>query len=269
MLSRMLSPNHNFCPEMNAQQTFFALRAGRSRTVKNAAPQARQASFISIIFTLLTVILLSLSLSTPLAAQTTWSVSGGALHSVAVEQDGSVWAWGGNVDGQLGDISAVDRSYPGRVRGGNSSFVEWAAAVSAGGSHNLILTFPTNGGSGLWTWGKGATGQLGSGYTTDADHVYVKWFYGEALFETGFIAASAGTNHSLSIGFSGAVLAAGLSSAAQPIGTGSTTNVLVPMYVRKADNSIFYAQKIAAGGTHSLALSGGIVLRGGRIRLGR
>ena len=40
------------------------------------------------------------------------TVSAGQYHSLAVRSDGSLWAWGRNVDGQLGDGKRVNATLP-------------------------------------------------------------------------------------------------------------------------------------------------------------
>ncbi len=82
----------------------------------------------------------------------------GEFHSIAVKSDGTLWAWGMNTSGQLGDPDAVEFGPPARVGTGNA----WAAVpVESGASarHSLALTRDGT----LWSFGLGADGQLGTG----------------------------------------------------------------------------------------------------------
>ena len=45
----------------------------------------------------------------------TIAVAGGQTHSLALTNEGTVWAWGGNLDGQLGDGSKVSRESPKQI----------------------------------------------------------------------------------------------------------------------------------------------------------
>jgi alpha-tubulin suppressor-like RCC1 family protein len=91
---------------------------------------------------------------------TDWSqVSGGFAHSVGLRQNGTIWAWGCNTCGQLGDNTIVSKSSPVQVVGG---FTDWCQA-SAGGSHSLGVR--TNGTA--WAWGTGANGALGDNTTAN------------------------------------------------------------------------------------------------------
>jgi len=89
----------------------------------------------------------------------TWaSVAAGGSHTVAVQTDGSLWAWGANWSGQLGLGDAPDLAAPARVGTGNG----WVSAV-AGGSHTLALQADGS----LWAWGGNWGGHLGDGTTAD------------------------------------------------------------------------------------------------------
>jgi alpha-tubulin suppressor-like RCC1 family protein len=82
------------------------------------------------------------------------AVSAGGSHSLALKSDGTLWAWGANSLGQLGDGTSSDSGVPVLV----DSDLEWARA-SAGGSHSLAL-IPEGA---LWAWGMNDYGQLGDG----------------------------------------------------------------------------------------------------------
>ena len=85
---------------------------------------------------------------------TDWcQVSAGGIHTAAVRTNGTIWSWGLNNAGQLGDNTAVSRSSPVSVVGG---FTDWCQ-VSAGYRHSIAVR--TNGT--LWAWGCNNCGQLG------------------------------------------------------------------------------------------------------------
>lgn len=100
------------------------------------------------------------------------SISAGGDHSLAIFNDGSLWAWGANGFGQLGNGTLVDGFAPAQI----GTDLNWES-ISAGGSHNDVgndqsangghsLAIKTDGT--LWAWGSNAYGQLGIGTTDDA-----------------------------------------------------------------------------------------------------
>ena len=95
-----------------------------------------------------------------IGALTNWStVSAGGGHSVAVKTDGTLWAWGYNNLGQLGDKSVVSRSSPVQIGSGTTwsqvSASTWQLAFS--GFHSIAAK--TDGT--IWTMGRGDNGRLG------------------------------------------------------------------------------------------------------------
>ena len=84
------------------------------------------------------------------------TVSAGGGHCSAIKTGGSLWAWGSNNCGQLGDGTTADRLLPIKI-------MDNVAAVSCGGSYTLVIK--TDGS--LWAWGSNSSGQLGDGTTTD------------------------------------------------------------------------------------------------------
>ncbi|MCL2503105.1 MAG: cell wall-binding repeat-containing protein [Coriobacteriia bacterium] len=95
------------------------------------------------------------------AADRWQAVSAGSEHSFAIKGDGSLWAWGSNGYGQLGDGTGGDgtRSNDKNVPILTGSAADKWKAVSAGGRHSLGVK---DDGS-LWAWGNNAQGQLGDG----------------------------------------------------------------------------------------------------------
>ncbi len=80
-------------------------------------------------------------------------ISAGYSHSAALLSDGSVWTWGDNYFGELGDGGSEYYSrVPVLVAG-----LPGAVQIAAGDSHVLALTMDGN----VWAWGDNGTGQLG------------------------------------------------------------------------------------------------------------
>ena len=77
--------------------------------------------------------------------------------SAAVHADGTVWTWGSNASGLLGDGSGVaSRHVPAKVPG-----LPAVAQVSVNGRHALAVGADGT----LWAWGSNTGGQLGDGKT--------------------------------------------------------------------------------------------------------
>jgi alpha-tubulin suppressor-like RCC1 family protein len=113
-------------------------------------------------------------------------VSAGNSHSLGVRQNGTLWAWGLNGQGRLGDNTATLRSSPVSVVGG---FTDWCQAA-AGNSHSLGVR--QNGTA--WAWGCNPSGQLGDN-TAVSKSSPVSVAGGFA----GWCQVSAGTAHSLAV----------------------------------------------------------------------
>jgi Regulator of chromosome condensation (RCC1) repeat len=78
------------------------------------------------------------------------SVAAGENHSLALDDQGRVWAWGSHISGELGIGLIVDyyTSYPGKVPFGEDAV--YIVALSAGGGRNNIAL--DNAGR-AWVWG--------------------------------------------------------------------------------------------------------------------
>ena len=97
---------------------------------------------------------------TTVGGGTNWcTISTLCCHSAAIKTDGTLWTWGANAQGQLGNSTAIDISSPGTTAGGGTTW----CAVGTGASHHTAAV-KTDGT--LWTWGRANYGQLGDNTTT-------------------------------------------------------------------------------------------------------
>ncbi|MBI4705937.1 MAG: RCC1 repeat-containing protein, partial [Deltaproteobacteria bacterium] len=87
------------------------------------------------------------------------AVAAGCDYTCAVKADGTLWCWGYNYYGQLGDGTTQDKSLPVEVK----ALGKTVAAVAVGERHTCAVK---TGGT-LWCWGYNGTGQLGDGTTQD------------------------------------------------------------------------------------------------------
>jgi alpha-tubulin suppressor-like RCC1 family protein len=167
------------------------------------------------------------------------AIAAGGLHSLALASDGTVWAWGYNLDGQLGDGTTTDSYEPVQVTGlGDADIL----AIAAGAYHSLALD---DGGT-VWAWGLNGDGQLGNGSTNSSSTAVPV-----GGLPSGITDVSAGGSHSLALGPGGVVWAWGLNASGQ-LGDDTTTSSSTPVEVALPVDVI--ATGISAGESHSLAI---------------
>jgi alpha-tubulin suppressor-like RCC1 family protein len=130
----------------------------------------------------------------------TKALSAGNSHSLALRTDGSVWAWGVNSEGQLGNGTLTLGNVPVRVTG-----LPVIKAISAGRNHSLALGVDGT----VWAWGQNSFGQLGDGTTTR------RLLPVSVTIPGGAVAIAGGLNHSLAIAADGGVYAWGTNTYGQ------------------------------------------------------
>ena len=87
-------------------------------------------------------------------------IAAGGSHSLAVSTNGTLWAWGGNGNGQLGDGTTTNQWLPeevssnGCIDGANN-----VQAVAGGFDYSIVV----DGNGTVWSWGDNGAGQLGNG----------------------------------------------------------------------------------------------------------
>ena len=95
------------------------------------------------------------------AAGTNWSKVATGYDSVAaIKTDGTLWTWGRNNQGQLGNGNTTNQSSPAQINGGGTNWSQ--ASMGLYYSSAAIKTDGT-----LWTWGDGEFGQIGDNSTLD------------------------------------------------------------------------------------------------------
>ena len=164
------------------------------------------------------------------------SIAAGEFHTLARKSDGTVWAWGRNQYGQLGDGTLIDRTVPVQV----ADLPLPALAIAAGNEHSLVLLQDNT----VWGFGRSDRFQLRlSNRTIEAQPTPVQ------VSEAGTFAASiaAGSSHSMLLTGGGEVIAWGANDSGQTTSTGGPDNTRVA-------GLPFIATAIAAGYDSSYAV---------------
>ena len=174
-------------------------------------------------------------------------------YSLALMKNGTVWGWGYNGDGELGNNSAKNALTPVQVHGmGNIGFLTGIKSISGGYAHVLALT---NDGK-VYAWGDNANGELGNdSRKNDSVPVLV---HGPNFTDTltGITAIAAGQQFSLALKNDGTVWAWGENDMGE-LGNNTLKEEHIPTQVHGRGNNGFLngVTAIAAGGGHSLALT--------------
>lgn len=160
----------------------------------------------------------------------TGAIAAGQHHTLVLKEDGTVWAYGLNWNGQIGNGTAADALTPVQVLTG-------AVAIAAGYQHSLAVKADGT----VWTWGRNDASQLGrtGSSLTPAQMTGV----------TNAVAVAGGTLHSLVLKADGTVWAVGGNGSGQ-IGDGSITTRTTAVQVLGLSG----ATAIAAGADFSAAI---------------
>lgn len=163
-------------------------------------------------------------------------VAGGGYHTLALKDDGTVWAWGNNDYGQLGTGNNITSYIPQKVQG-----LEDIIQISTRGDHNLALCDDGT----VWAWGLNNYAQLGDGTVIDSNKPV-------QITELNNIKeVSAGHMFSLAVDYLGEVYSWGSNKSGQ-LGIGSDYAFYkTPQKIAGLTN----IQTISAGNTHALAMS--------------
>ena len=96
------------------------------------------------------------------------AVAAGTGAYAAIDTQGHVWTWGVNWNGRLGDGTTDARYTPARVRksGNGEDYLTGVVSITIGGGTMAAIDADGN----VWTWGAGANGSLGNGFTDDSSY---------------------------------------------------------------------------------------------------
>lgn len=163
-------------------------------------------------------------------------IAGGATHTLVMRADSTVWGWGDNAQGALGNGTLVNSNQP--VRAGSLTDI---GGLAAGTGFSAALKRDGT----VWSWGSNTSGQLGNGTTTQTNTP------AQIAGLTGVTAIAAGAGHMLAVKSDGTVWAWGSNSHGQ-LGNGDTS--VASSSKPLAVNGLTGIRYVAAGNTHSLAV---------------
>ncbi|WP_428233128.1 FG-GAP-like repeat-containing protein [Flavobacterium sp.] len=146
------------------------------------------------------------------------SVACGEMHTVAVRDDGTLWAWGSNHYGQLGDGTTTNQLIPVKI----GAATNWKEVTVGFGNTVAVKTDGT-----LWSWGNNEYGQLGDGTTTN--QLIPKRIGTETLWKS----ISEGYGHTAALKSDGTLWAWGYNGAGQ-FGDGTTTSKHNPTQITQS-----------------------------------
>jgi alpha-tubulin suppressor-like RCC1 family protein len=182
--------------------------------------------------------------STPIttfAGGNNWKqVSSGDVYTAAIKTDGTLWVWGNQFNGKLGNavttgnISTAVTTFA----GGNN----WKQ-VSSGNDH--ISAIKTDGT--LWTWGSGSNGRLGNASISNRSTPITTFAGG-----TNWKQVSGGSSHTAAIKTDGTLWTWGLGLNGQ-LGNASSTNTNSTPLTTFAGGTNW--KQVSGGGNHTAAVT--------------
>lgn len=162
------------------------------------------------------------------------SIKAGHRHSIALKSDGTLWAWGQNIYGQLGDSTTVSKNSAVQIGAGR----EWITIVAS-----VVYSLGIAADGTLWAWGNNFRGNLGDGTNIDKNYPV------QVGTADDWVAISSRGGHSLAIKADGTLWAWGQNDYGE-LGNNTKIDKNIPTQIGTAGDWI----TIEAGGFHSLAI---------------
>jgi alpha-tubulin suppressor-like RCC1 family protein len=160
-----------------------------------------------------------------LANKTITNIATGSDFTLALASDGTLYSWGGNSNGQLGNNSTTDNPTPVAVDMSGALAGKTITAISAGTNFSLALASDGM----VFAWGSNNNGQLGNNSTTDSSAPVAVIMNG-ALSDKTIKSISAGGSYAIALATDGTAFGWGYNYYGQ-LGNNSTSQSLVPVAV--------------------------------------
>jgi len=149
------------------------------------------------------------------------AISVGTNASCALKSNGTVWCWGDNGEGQLGDRTSDSSSFAVQVEKASKTTLSTVTAISVGTDHACAVLSDKS----AWCWGDNSDGATGAGTAVAREGAVRVTKAANAVF-TNVVAISAGNAHTCALLGDKTVWCWGLNAYGQ-LGNGSTTTSLV------------------------------------------
>ncbi|MBX9852817.1 MAG: T9SS type A sorting domain-containing protein [Cytophagaceae bacterium] len=183
--------------------------------------------------------------------------AGSGAHTIALACNGTVWTWGWNTQGQLGDNTVVTKTTPVQVwtgvQGDASGFLQNVIMVTGGNENSYAVLSGTRR---VVAWGRNADGQLGDGTTAAKNTpIYVQTSAGVFLDQV--IQIEGGDNFAVALRADGTVWTWGNNANGQLAQNNTTDYTYATQVFRDGARTIPLANivKVTAGDTHVMALA--------------
>jgi len=175
---------------------------------------------------------------------TNWSkvTKSSVLNSFAIKTDGTLWGWGENSTGSIGDGTLTNKSSPVQIGASTWTIVATASTVTIGQQATYAITSDGK----LYSWGFNNVGQLGLGDTTNRTSPV------QVSVGTSWSLVTAGLQYALAITNNGALYSWGINNAGQ-LGDptlATTTNRSTPTILSGSDSW----SQVSAGASHVVGI---------------
>jgi alpha-tubulin suppressor-like RCC1 family protein len=180
------------------------------------------------------------------------SIGGGASHAVAAMNDNTVYCWGLNGNGQLGDNTIISKPWPVQVLGvGGIGNLAGIWQVSAGTKHTAVIHLDST----VYCWGQNNTGQLGDGTGGFLDSwTPIHTVDGLGGFLSNVRSIASGIGHTASGKTDGTAWCWGLNGDGQLGDNNAPANSDIPVQVVDGVGVVTGVSAVAARGNHTVSL---------------